>query len=295
MDDALVVKRFEGAPFRPGPVSYAAAIARAGSRLAVVSGLGLALFDGDGALVATRPIDPSSSVSFGASGALLLASDVYSGVVGVFDASTLERRATIAPPKPFATDVFPSPTHAHLVLFAWGEFATVWNIETGVIERELPLYDGSTPRYTSDACFSPDGTSVAVVESGALSVWDLRTGEQRARCALSATVLRIASARDGARWFGASSDGRLLAIDARSCELVADADGTIRVFDVERAFGATKVKKSAKKKAKSCCVSSRRQRIEPRALQRRGPREALARTRSARARAPLRVARSSRQ
>lgn len=221
VDDELVLARFDGSPHRAGPSALAAAIAPDRSRVAVVTGQGLALFDRDGALVAGRPCGPWTQVAFNADASALLASGWDDEGVWILDANTLETRGKIEHRRHALVYVCPSPAHARWVLVAHETAAVLYDLARGAVERELSFDQRPPSHPTLSACFSSDGTLVAISEPGALSLWDVRSGELLARVKTARDLLRLASSTDGGRWFGASRES-LIAFDARTAVVLAE-------------------------------------------------------------------------
>ena len=178
-----------------------------GELLAVATRIGVGLWD-------TRTLDRVAfldarssvqSIAFSRDGATL-ATGLSNGTTKIWDIGSRQELATIVSNSEYVRSVAFSPDGT--VLAIGGNQVTLWDAHTGQTIRTVSMGGWSV-------AFSPDGATLAGGGSAALTLWDMRTGQEKAEVGAHSGVTRsVAFSPDGVTLASGGDDGKVRLWDA---------------------------------------------------------------------------------
>jgi WD40 repeat protein len=155
-------------------------------------------------------LDGVWAVTFSPDGKHLASADA-DGEVIVWDAATGQRVRSFHVRSGLWTRLAFTPDSTRLLASSGEEGVTTWNVATGAVESLLPLRDSFF-----EACFTPDGTPIAVVK-GTIQVRDLTRGKPQGRFSRNqsnAATLPILTFSPDGRYIASGGDRDLILWDA---------------------------------------------------------------------------------
>ena len=79
-------------------------------------------------------------------------------------------------------------------LVSGGTEISVWNVDTGQLERSMP---GSDDGWGGEVVWAPDGASIASIDRNKVTKWDASTGERQGTIELPFRGIELAWSPDG--------------------------------------------------------------------------------------------------